>query len=203
MGMPKVDYDKMYREIRKADPKAITEYGVEVNKTTLAIMLKYGAIQHSGDRERAAKRNKTLLQEFEKFVKRQKSSEKWKERRLGDMGWYAEFNEGMSGYTLAFDDMDKRHFNYLIFNRCIRKVGGMSENDYLEVLKSIGVFGEFLKEKGAANHKVFLRVSKQQEKMRKRLSDYEKLNALYASGKISEEEFGERTYKLFGYDYFE
>ena len=38
MGMPKVNYDKMYAEIEKADPKAMTEYGIAMNEKTVKII---------------------------------------------------------------------------------------------------------------------------------------------------------------------
>ena len=102
------------------------------------------------------------------------------------MEWYAKFNE-MSGCTLRFDDVDEGHFNYLLFNRCIRKTAGMDKSDFLSILKSFKIFSDFLREEGIHTADLFLKISNQEEKMIKRLEDYEYLGNLCDEGKISEE----------------
>ena len=53
MGMPKVDFDAMYAEIEKVDPKAMTPYGIVMNEKTLKIMEKHGYLQKEEDRDDA------------------------------------------------------------------------------------------------------------------------------------------------------
>lgn len=198
MGMPKVDINAMYAEIEKTDPEAITEYGIIMNKNTIEIMKKYGSLQDDDEREKAINFNKELLKKFKNFLKNRKN----KDKIYSDIYWYSKCNE-MSGCVLKFTEMDKEHFNYILFNRAIRKVIGMSVKNYLEVMNSLTVFGEFLKQNDYENYEVFFDVSKQKEKMKKRLKEYNELDDLFDEGKINEEEYGEKMEDLFGYSYFE
>jgi len=198
MGMPKVDFDAMYAEIEKADPKAMTEYGIAMNEKTIEIMQKHGYLQKEEGRKEAVRYNKELIQKFRRFLKGRKN----KDRIYSDIDWYSGCNE-MSGHTLKFNEMDEEHFNYILFNRAIRKVRGMSINDYFKVMDSLAVFGEFLKQEGLENSEVFLKVAIQKDKMKERISEYEKLNKLCDAEKITEEEYGEKMEELFGYGYME
>ena len=198
MGMPKVDFDKMYAEIEKADPKAITEYGITMNEKTIKIMQKHGYLQKDENREEAIENNKELLKKFKNFLKGRKD----KDQIYSDIDWYSGCNE-MLGYVLKFNEMDEEHFNYILFNRAIRKVMGMSVKDYLAVMDSLAVFGEFLKQEGLKNGDVFLKVASQKDKMKERLSEHERLNRLCDEGKITEEKYGEKMEELFGYGYME
>jgi hypothetical protein len=196
--MPKVDFDAMYKEIRKADPKAINEYGITLNNKTIPIMKKHGYLQRDKDRKEAVAHNKELLKKFKAFLKGRKD----KDTIYSDMEGYSGFNE-MSGHTLKFDKMDEEHFNYILFNRAIRKVMGININDYFKIMEVLAVFGEFLKKEGAENAEIFFKIATQKEKMKERLTEYERLNKLADQGKISEEEYSEKTEDLFGYGYFE
>lgn len=198
MGMPKVDYDKMYAEIEKADSKAITEYGIAMNEKTIKIMQEHGCLQKEDDRNEAVKTNKELLGKFKKFLEGRKD----KDKLYSDIDWYSGCNE-MSGHVLKFDDMDEEHFNYILFNRAIRKVMGMNLKDYFGVMNSLAVFGELLKQEGFENGDVFLKVASQKDTMKERLGEYERLNRLCDEGKMSEEEYGEKVEDLFGYGYME
>jgi len=198
MGMPKVDFDKMYAEIEKADPKAITEYGITMNEKTIKIMQKHGYLQKDENREEAIENNKELLKKFKNFLKGRKD----KEQIYSDIDWYSGCNE-MSGHVLKFNEMDEEHFNYILFNRGIRKVMGMSVKDYLAVMDSLAVFGEFLKQEGFENGDVFLKVASQKDKMKERLREHERLNRLCDEGKITEEKYGEKMEELFRYGYME
>ncbi len=198
MGMPKVNFDVMYAEIEKDDPKSMTEYGIVMNEKTIKIMQEHGYLQKNEDRKESIKINKALLEKFKKFLKGRKDEDKI----YSDVDWYSGCNE-MSGHVLKFNDMDEEHFNYVLFNRAIRKVMGMSVRDYLEVMDSLAVFGEFPKQEGSENAEVFLKVAGQKNKMKERLSEHERLNRLCDEGKISEEEFGEKMEDLFGYGYLE
>ncbi len=198
MGMPKIDYDKMYEEIEKADPNAIMEYGICMNKKTMEIMEKHGYLQKEESRNEAVETNKKLLEKFRKFLEGRKDNDKI----YSDIDWYSECNE-MSGCVLKFNEMDEEHFNYILFNRAIRKVGGMSFKDYIGVMNSLAVFGEFLRQEGFENADVFLKVAGQKDKMKERLNEYERLDRLCDEGKITEEEFGEKMEELFGYGYME
>lgn len=198
MGMPKVDFDKMYAEIEKADPKAITEYGITINEKTIEIMQKHGYLQKDENRKEAVKNNKELLKKFKNFLKGREDQD----QIYSDVDWYSGCNE-MSGHTLKFNDMDEEHFNYVLFNRAIRKVIGMSLKNYLRVMDSLAVFGEFLKQEGFGNFEVFLKVASQKDKMKERLSEHERINRLCDEGKITEEEFCEKMEDLFGYGYME
>ena len=196
--MKKVDYKKMEKEIRKADPDAISEDGYACNDKTIPIMIKYEFIQKDEKRIKATKYNEQLLKKFKIYLKKKK----YNPQHYQDIKFYAEFNE-MSGCTLRFNDVDEEHFNYLLFNRCIRKTAGMDKSDFLSILKSFKIFSDFLREEGIHTADLFLKISNQEEKMIKRLEDYEYLGNLCDEGKISEEEYGERTYRLFGYGYME
>ncbi|MBU0958737.1 MAG: hypothetical protein KKB31_02200 [Nanoarchaeota archaeon] len=198
MGMPKVDFDAMYAEIEKTDPTAMTGYGIAMNEKTVKIMQKHGYLQKEENRKEAIQSNKELLKKFKKFLEGRKN----KDRIYSDINWYSRCNE-WSGHVLKFDDMDEEHFNYILFNRAIRKVMGMSVKDYLGVMDSLAIFGEFLKQEGSENAEVFLKVASQKDKMKERLSEHEKLGDLCEEGKISEEEFGEKSEELFGYGYME
>ena len=199
MPMRKVDWDRVEREL---DPKYVTEEGVIVTRENYSKLVELGLIQDDKEREKAIRYNRRLLREFEKFVDGQKYREKWKSEVVSAMHFYADAN-AHSGCTLRFDDMDEEHFNYILYNRLIRKTLNMSERMMLSTLRSLGVFARFLESRGIKNHKVFEEVSKQKEKALGRIRRYNEIMEKYNRGLISDEEFSHLTYEIFGYDYLE
>jgi hypothetical protein len=99
--------------------------------------------------------------------------------------------------------MDEEHFNYILYNRLIRKTLNMSERMMLSTLRSLGVFARFLESRGIKNHRVFEEVSKQKQKALKRLRKYDEIMEKHSGGLMSDEEFSHITFELFGYDYLE
>ena len=199
--MPKINYKKMYEELEKTCPEALTPQGIVLNNKTARIMEKYGYIQKQKDREEAIDYNKKLFNRFKYFVKKQNHTEKWKYNIIEDIHIYMDLNH-VSAYALRFDQMDEEHFNYLLFNRCIRKAS-MTKTHYLSILRSIGVLGQFMKQQKIPNWKLFKHISKQKQKMLTRIGEYHKILDAVDKGELSEEEFGEKTIELFGYGYFE
>lgn len=199
MPMRKVDWDKVEREL---DPKYVTEAGIIVRPENYSQLVELGLIQDDEERTKAIRYNRRLLREFEKFVDGQKYGEKWKLQVVSALYFYADAN-AHSGCTLRFDDMDEEHFNYILYNRFIRKTLNMSERMMLSTLRSLGVFARFLEGRGVKNHKVFEEVSKQKEKAWERMRRYDEIMEKQAMGLISDEEFYDLTDELFGYDYLE
>lgn len=140
MPMRKVDWDRVEKEL---DPKYVTEDGVIVTPENYSKLVELGLIQDDNEREKAIRYNRRLLSEFEKFVDGQKYREKWKSEVVSAMYFYADAN-AHSGCTLRFDDMDEEHFNYILYNRLIRKTLNISERMMLSMLRSLGVFARFL-----------------------------------------------------------
>lgn len=197
--MRKVDWDRVAREL---DSKYVTEDGVIVTPKNYGKLVELGLVQDDEEREKAIRYNIRLLREFEKFVDKQKYREKWKSEVVSAMYFYADAN-AHSGCTLRFDDMDEEHFNYILYNRLVRKTLNMSERMMLSMLRSLGVFARFIESRGIKNHKVFEEVSKQKEKALERIRRYNEIIEKHNRGLTSDEEFSDFTYELFGYDYLE
>jgi hypothetical protein len=199
MPMLKVDWNRVEREL---DPKYMTEDGIIVTPENYSKLVELGLIQDEKERKKAVRYNRRLLREFEKFVDGQKYSEKWKSEILSAMYFYADAN-AHSGCTLRFDDIDEEHFNYILYNRLIRKTLNMSERMMLSTLRSLGVFARFLESRDIKNYRVFEEVSKQKEKALERIRRYNKIMEEHNRELTSDEEFYDLTYELFGYDYLE
>lgn len=199
MGMRRIDYKRMEAELRRIDPEAISEFGYSLNAKTRPVLEKYNFLQKREEYDKAVKRNQDLLKEFKAYLQKRDENQEWKKAILAWLTEYEEFNE-MSGWCLAFDEMGQEHFNYILYNRFIRKCGNRSTDDLIKVQQSLGVFTQFLKEKKIKNYELFESIFKQPAKAKKRMAAYHKIQE---DDNLSEEEYGLRMYQLFGYGYFE